>query len=362
MPRIGLALGFIATLFCVTFVSGPARVSAGGPTPPLDGAIVFVSDRDGDFELYLTGRFLDGDVQLTHNATNDDDPDWSPDGTKIAFMRASNIWVMNADGTGEVQLTSMGRDSQPAWSPNGLRIAFMRELAGGNREVLVMFDDGSGVINLSNSPGNDFSPDWSPDGMKIVFDTSRDGNREIYTMFANGSGQTNITDNPGNDADASWALAGFRIAFASDRTGNTELYSMETDGGDVRQLTDDSAFDGEPSFAPSGIGIVFRSNRDGNEEIYGLSPVGPYRITDNPAFERAPDVQPVSNAGPGDTSCDKRVDAIDASIVLQYDANLIEGTYCIVNGHMNDDSFINSIDAVIMLQFVAGLIDHIPVS
>ena len=65
-----------------------------------------------------------------------------------------------------------------------------------------MNSDGSGEIQLTNSPGRDVKPKWSCDGTKIFFESNRDGNPEIYVMNADGSGQTNLTKNSAEDFDA----------------------------------------------------------------------------------------------------------------------------------------------------------------
>ena len=64
----------------------------------------------------------------------------------------------------------------------------------GNQELYVMNADGTGQTNLSNNV-DDSLPNWSPDGSKIAFFSLRDGNGEVYVMNANGKDQTNLSDN-----------------------------------------------------------------------------------------------------------------------------------------------------------------------
>jgi dipeptidyl aminopeptidase/acylaminoacyl peptidase len=90
----------------------------------------------------------------------------SLDNTKIAFVtdRDGNaeIYVMNADGTDQINLTNNpAHDSSPSWSPDGTKIAFMtgRDING---EIYVMNADGTDQVNLTNNPADDICPSWSP--------------------------------------------------------------------------------------------------------------------------------------------------------------------------------------------------------
>ena len=88
----------------------------------LTGRIAFASNRAGNFEIYVMNANGTGVTRITHNSAFDDEPAWSPDGTKLAFVseRAGNaeIYVMNANGTGVTRLTNNPAiDEEPAWGP-----------------------------------------------------------------------------------------------------------------------------------------------------------------------------------------------------------------------------------------------------
>jgi dipeptidyl aminopeptidase/acylaminoacyl peptidase len=142
---------------------------------------------------------------------------WSPDGQKIFFVGSgriadSHIYVMNADGSGLQRLLTSpapgrcdGRarwNSGPAWSPDGRAIAFTRSSCGPSySEIYVMNADGSGQRRLTPRGSDlrvglddqDRRPSWSPDGRRIAFVSERDGQAEIYVMNPDGSGQRNLT-------------------------------------------------------------------------------------------------------------------------------------------------------------------------
>src|SRR5207249_1446955 len=93
-------------------------------------SIVFVSNRDGNPEIYRMQADGSGETRLTNDKSFDSGPDWSPDGTKIVFFSDrtgnSDLYVMNADGSGVTRLTRDRAffDVDPAWSPDGRKIAY----------------------------------------------------------------------------------------------------------------------------------------------------------------------------------------------------------------------------------------------
>jgi Tol biopolymer transport system component len=136
-------------------------------------------------------------------------PDWSPDGSRIAFYRYypfgpsdyGDLFVINADGTGLTQLTGAEQpyESIPSWSPDGTKIAYMGVTAGepfDELHVFVINADGTGRRQLTdNAVGSEGSPVWSPDGRKIAYVDIQG----INIMNADGTGQTFLT--PGRTPD-----------------------------------------------------------------------------------------------------------------------------------------------------------------
>lgn len=146
------------------------------------------------------------------------DPDWSPDGSKIAFSSdrtgEGEIYVINADGTGEQRLTFTTptpvpavptSERNPVWSPDGSRIAFRSARDGGNLDIWVMNANGSGQTRLTTATAIEDEPVWSPDGKQIAFLRFLGaGEFDIYTMSANGKNQRNITLDPGSAVNPIW--------------------------------------------------------------------------------------------------------------------------------------------------------------
>ncbi len=128
---------------------------------------------------------------------------------KVAFISESDgnwdIYRMNADGSGQTRLTDNRMiDVEPSGSPDGEKIAFASN-RDDNFEIYTMSADGSGVTNLTQNPYDDNQPTWSPDGKKIAFASSRSGKFDIYVMNADGSGVTNLTGNPENGDFLGWS-------------------------------------------------------------------------------------------------------------------------------------------------------------
>ena len=182
---------------------------------------------------------------------------------RIAFVRALDIYVMNANGpSNEVSFTMTGLNVSPSISPDGSRILFER-VWNGVSDIYVMNIDGSGVTPLTQNSGSNMSPAWSPSGAQIVFASDRDGDSEIFVMNANGTGVTQLTFNTVLDLEPAWSPDGARIAYATEQVspGNREIFAMNADGSNAVRLTTSSLWDMNPSWSPDGTRIAYECDR-----------------------------------------------------------------------------------------------------
>lgn len=239
--------------------------------------ITFVSNRDGNMEIYTMNIDGTGLINLTHSPSHEYWPQWSPDFKRIAFhvyeakdnaRENADIYIMSADGTNWIRLTHQTASEKfPSWSPNGTMIVFCSNQAG-NYDIYTMHNDGSQIKQITDDPGKDYFPMWSPKNDEILFESDRTGNNDIYIMKVDGSNLFNLTQHPALDTEGAWSPIGDKIAFSSDRSGQREIWVINRDGSNLIQLTREGGQ--QPRWSTDGTKILFVSSRgDGtNDNIY----------------------------------------------------------------------------------------------
>ena len=268
--------------------------------PPLPCTITFDSDRDGNWEIYRMAPDGSDTVNLSNNLGDDFDPAWSPDGSQIAFVSNREngqeggqfIYVMNADGSNVRQLTFENGSNWPDWSHDGSRITYTS-----NDDVFVINADGSGQsINITNNPEKDAQSTWSPDGKKIAWIS----NRTIFVMDADGSNIRQLTKEGTSDG-VEWTVDGQiftgmdNITGMDNKTSSCHNCVMDADGkniisgggkGEVQKYLPFWTLDGHR------VEVANVDIFTGDNEIYLVSEIYPdifLNLTNNPADDRNPD-------------------------------------------------------------------------
>ena len=241
--------------------------------------IAFVSDEDGNQEIYLMNPDGSHRINLTNNPNDDYDPAWSPDGTTLAFTTTryigqTQVYLLPISCTsieddcvpGEARSLSRGYADEffPAWAPPDMQMPywmpqdqplavsisinqapkrlFFRSEDTGNPPIWYDVQDRIlGVHDLR----------WSPDGQRIIFTWFYDGKNEIYALpiADRGNNWFKLTNSLGNH-EPSISPDGQWIIFTSTRDQNPEVYLMKIDGSDQINLTNKLGRDMDPDWQP----------------------------------------------------------------------------------------------------------------
>jgi Tol biopolymer transport system component len=269
-----LALALASLMLSVP--SGAASAAVGGKVAfARNNGSIWVMDPDGSNQtmVYSAGE----------------DPDWSPDATKLAFASGRDIYTMNANGTSVVQLTSTPDEEQtPHWSSDGTKIVFFR-----SDDIFVMNADGTGVQQLTTDPARDFSPAWSPDGTKVYFTTARGGSYDIYVMNADGTNQVPVITGPDDDFQPAVSPSG-DIAYCKNQGASADIWTVNHG-----QLTTAAGEDCQPDWAPDGSQIVFNSFRAGSSQVWVTNSDGSnqHALTNSGSYDDDPDWSPALSSG-----------------------------------------------------------------
>jgi TolB protein len=207
-----------------------------------------MSNRDGDWDIYLMTLPEQTIQNLTNNDVDDGFGAFSEDGGAITFLsnrepeEGLSAYMMDADGTNVsrvrndlptiLNVLSTGRMTWDfSYCCSGM-VSFvsLRDL---NLEVYVRHENGEVLeFNRSENGAIDWFPSLSPDGTRIAFSSDRDGNQEIYVMNIDGTQVRRLTDQPGDDLFPAWAVDNRQIIFYSERettlaNGTLALYVVD---------------------------------------------------------------------------------------------------------------------------------------
>ena len=262
--------------------SARAAGEADGGIPPrelraLGGTVVFVSERDGQAEVYAVPPAGGKARRLTEAPSQDYPAAPLPDGSAVLAVSVTGqeqaqqerLVLLPLDGGAARTLGPVSaRVRSPAWAPDGSWLVFESDSAS-FRDLYRINADGSGLVRLTDDPQGNFEPAVSPDGRWIAFASSRDGDAEIYVMRADGGEPRRLTAFHRDDWAPAWSPDGATLAFLSSREGADRVFLVDADGTDVRRLdvaaADTSLAEADPAWSPDGrrIALVVRDRAGG---------------------------------------------------------------------------------------------------
>jgi len=245
-----------------------------GERPYFTSRIVFVSNRDGNEEIYMMDYDGKRQTRITFNDYIDLMPSWSYDGEKILYTSyrssAPDLYLFYLY-TGKTELISRGGINYRAdWLPEGDKIVYTSSKNGDNTEIYLR-EMGSGKeTRLTFNRIIDTSPAFSPNGKEIAFTSERSGTPQIYIMDIDGTNVRRITTEGAYHDNPTWSPDGTRLAYVSRIENRFDIYTYNFKDNSIIKLTEKAGRNENPAWSPDGRHLVFSSNRNGKYQLYSV--------------------------------------------------------------------------------------------
>ncbi len=226
---------------------------------PDGGRIAYVSDVRDNTDIYIIDAHGGVPLRITDDAAVDDFPTWFPDGSALAFASdrsgEPSIWKTGQLGGGATLLLANGE--QPDLSPDGSRLAFVRRGPTRYSRIWVApVTNPARATMVTNDGGGTWDhehPSWSPDGRMICYAT-RHG---LWTVPAAGGAARRLTSEAELDCDPAWSPTGRQVYFTSHRQGTIALWRIAARGGKPERVTLGSSQECLPSVSNDGTRLVY---------------------------------------------------------------------------------------------------------
>lgn len=228
--------------------------------------IMFVSNKDGNKEIYVADYDGRNAVKVTRNKSINLSPQWSPDGKKALYVSYKKGWpalfqLDLTNGADSGVSAKPGINIGGRYSPDGTRVALT--LSGDKSPELYTLDLSTGEYKrLTDNYGIDVSPAWSPDSSRIAYVSDVAGNPHIFMLELSSGTSRRMTFEGKYNSSPAWSPDGSRIAFSRSDSGRFNIWAMNADGTGLTQLTFDGN-DRSPSWSPDGRYLIYSSTAKG---------------------------------------------------------------------------------------------------
>lgn len=197
--------------------------------------LIFSSKRTGNSDLYETAR--DGSTgfyQLTDADQMEECPSYAPRGGVLFAVGSGKLLSlrprMKVHVADSVTRVGKGRPiadgEEPSYAPDGKKIVFVSRRTG-NNDIWVMNADGTYQTQLTTDSKDDENPRFSPDGKRIIFASKRTGNFDLWTMNADGSSPRQLTFDPADEFQPCWSTGGYIYYVMKRGEGISNIYRIK---------------------------------------------------------------------------------------------------------------------------------------
>jgi len=274
-------------------------LSAGASRGVASTRIAFASQKGDSKEIWIMDYDGANPRQLSFNGGLNKFPEWSPDGTRVAYVTklpTESRWqlrIQEIDGGVRTLDFPAGYVSSPAFSSTG-RLAFAARTSNSrDTDIFVSDPDGRNPRNITQAAGIDTSPTWSPTGTQIAFISDRSGSPQVWIADADGSNLRRLIQEGGHCDSPDWSPDGRFILYSwqAPRQWKHDVFLVEIATGRMFQLTRGSGSYESPHWSPDGRHIAFQSTRTGSKQLFimnvdgkNLKQVSAYGINESPSW------------------------------------------------------------------------------
>lgn len=240
--------------------------------------IVFESNRDGNWNIYLMDKTGGQVKRITQDPNDDRRPSWHPNGKSILFESSRNgqtaLFTFNLKNKRIKQINNSSAYGEPmfaSFSPNGRHIACSYIVGENNSHILLLNQNGKIIKTLVANAYRNFYPKWSNDGSKLSYFSRKETDNEddeIYILDVKTGKESRITDWPKHNFCPSWSNSDDKLVYATSmEETRPEIFIRNIDGSDEKRITFNEDGDTLPNWHPFENKILVTAYRNGNYEI-----------------------------------------------------------------------------------------------